>query len=196
MCSLDKAVSLTPAERRERLEKIKAAIICIPDFPTPGVLFRDIFCLFRDPELMIYMVTELKQVAQECVSPDMKINAVVGPDARGFLVGPLLAMHLHCAFVPARKAGKLPGECRSVTYNLEYGTATMEIQKDAIKPNDHVLLIDDVLATGGSLKACVELIRESGAFAEAAIALVELDDLNGRAKLESVQIPVHSLIHY
>ncbi|CAH8288396.1 unnamed protein product, partial [Heterobilharzia americana] len=121
------------------------------------------------------------------------INVVIGLESRGFLLGPALALRLNCAFVPARKKGKLPGPCYSHSYELEYGTDTIEIQKDAVKPGDNVLLFDDVLATGGSLEACVKLVEKSGATILASLLFMELKDLNGRERLEKLGILVHSI---
>ncbi|TGZ65905.1 hypothetical protein CRM22_005639 [Opisthorchis felineus] len=185
-----------PKEGEKRLKEIEAAIRVYPDFPLKGVLFRDIFGVFRDAQLCEKLFSELLSLVQEKVSRTHKVDAVVGLDARGFLFGPFISAGLKCAFVPARKAGKLPGPCYSISYDLEYGKATLEIQRDALKRDDRVLLLDDLLATGGSLKACVDLVRKAGAIPVAAVVVMELVDLPGKSLLDGTHVPVFSLFRF
>ncbi|KER22351.1 hypothetical protein T265_09546 [Opisthorchis viverrini] len=187
---------MTAPKGDKHLEEIKAAIRVYPDFPVKGVLFRDIFGVFRDARLREKLFSELLSFIQEKVSRTHKVDAVVGLDARGFLFGPFISAGLNCAFIPARKAGKLPGPCHSASYDLEYGKATLEIQRDALKRDDRVLLLDDLLATGGSLKACVDLVHRAGAIPVAAVVIMELVDLPGKSLLESAHVPVYSLFQF
>ncbi|VDP65863.1 unnamed protein product, partial [Schistosoma curassoni] len=152
--------------------------------------------VFRDPVLTQYLLDELYYVAtSEIERKFAKINVVVGLESRGFLLGPALALRLNCSFIPIRKAGKLPGPCFSYNYELEYGNSVVEIQKDVLKPDDNVVLFDDVLATGGSLEAgiklaqmfgvlaweaCVDLVNLSGAKVLFSLLYMELKNLPGR----------------
>ncbi|CAH8636211.1 unnamed protein product [Schistosoma mattheei] len=182
------------SDRESRLKAIKSAIGIIPDFPKQGIIFWDFFSVFRDPVLTQYLLDELYYVAtSEIERKFAKINVIVGLESRGFLLGPALALRLNCSFVPIRKAGKLPGPCYSHRYTLEYGTDTVEMQKDVINSGDNVLLLDDVLATGGSLEACVNLVNLSGAKVLFSLLYMELKNLPGRKKLEDLGVPVYSL---
>ncbi|CAL8069316.1 unnamed protein product [Calicophoron daubneyi] len=184
-------------ERKARIAEIRDAISSIPDFPKPGILFRDIFGVFKSPVLTQNLINELMVMISESVLPKFtSIEAVLGLDARGFLLGPVLALHLRCSFIPVRKKGKLPGECFSSSYKLEYGMETMELQKNALKPGEHVIIFDDLLATGGSLCAAVDLIRRCRATPVAAVLVMELEALKGRKNVEALGVPVHSLIKY
>ncbi|XP_061188617.1 adenine phosphoribosyltransferase-like [Saccostrea echinata] len=173
-----------------RIERIKSHITEHPDFPTPGVLFRDIFPVLRNPgafnDLMDAMVEYVKEKA-----PGVEI--VVGLEARGFLFGPIIAQRLNCSFAPVRKKGKLPGKMESVSYTKEYGTDVFEVQKEAFKPGQSVVIVDDLLATGGTMKAACELIEKVGAKVILCLVVIELTDLNGQGKLSQ---PCSSLIKY
>lgn len=155
----------------------------IPDFPKLGILFIDVTTLFKDGKAFQVAIDELAQkFAGE------KIDLIVSPEARGFAVGAPLAYLLGAGFVPVRKPGKLPGETRRYEYSLEYGTDTLEIHRDAIQPGQRVLIVDDLLATGGTVKAAAHLVEESGGCVVGMGFLVELAELNGRKALEGHRI--------
>lgn len=168
---------------------LKECIRNIPDFPKPGILFRDITTLLKDAKAFKYAVDALSLKYK-----NKKIDAVVAVEARGFIFGSAVAYKLGAAFVPVRKKGKLPWKTNSVTYELEYGTDTLEIHHDAIKPKDNVLIIDDLLATGGTVKAVTELVKQLQAKITGIAFLIELAGLNGRDKLKGYSI--YSLIKY
>jgi adenine phosphoribosyltransferase len=161
----------------------------IPDFPKPGILFKDITPLVKDP-------AALKLAVHQLMEPFLgsEITAIAGMEARGFIFGSLVAWEMGLPFIPLRKPGKLPYDVQSVSYDLEYGSAVLEAHIDAFETNDKVLLIDDLLATGGTAKASCELIEKLGAKIAACAFVVELDFLNGREKLNGYQ--VHSLMHF
>lgn len=171
------------------MKRLQDKIRDIPDFPKPGIIFKDISPLVKDPATLRIAVYQL-------LHPFLgkKITAVAGMEARGFIFGSLAAWELGVGFVPLRKPGKLPYDVQSVSYDLEYGSATLEAHIDALTEEDHVLLIDDLLATGGTAKASCELVESLGATVEACAFVVELDALKGREKLENYM--VHSLLHY
>ena len=159
----------------------------VPDFPKPGIVFKDITPLLADP-------AALKEAVRLLADPyrDAGIDIVVGVESRGFIFGPAVAIELGAGFVPTRKPGKLPAETISASYELEYGTDTLEIHADAIQPGQKVVLIDDLIATGGTIAAVRELIEKLGGEILGASFLVELCFLNGRDKLPGIEI--HSLI--
>ena len=161
----------------------------VPDFPSPGILFRDITPLLASPEAFQQAVVAMADPFRE--SPPEK---VLGIEARGFMFGAAIARELGVGFVPVRKPGKLPRETFRVSYGLEYGKDSLEIHADACRPGERVLIADDVLATGGTAKAAVELVEQVGAEVVGIPFIVELDFLNGRAKLAPYD--VESLIHY
>ena len=171
------------------MDRLKEKIRDIPDFPKPGIVFKDITPLVKDPATQRLAVHQL-------LYPFLgrEITAVAGMEARGFIFGSLVAWELGVSFVPLRKPGKLPYDVQSVSYDLEYGSATLEAHVDAFDVNDRVLLIDDLLATGGTAKASCELVERLGAKIEACAFVVELDFLEGRKKLKDYE--VHSLLHF
>ena len=171
------------------MHRLKDKIRDIPDFPKPGIIFKDITPLVKDPAM-------LKLAVHQLVQPfwGRNITVVAGMEARGFIFGSLVAWELGLPFVPLRKPGKLPYDVQSISYELEYGSATLEVHIDGFDTNDHVLLIDDLLATGGTAKASCELVEQLGAKIEGCAFVVELDFLKGREKLENYEI--HSLLHY
>ncbi len=171
------------------MERLTSKIRDIPDFPKPGIVFKDITPLVKDP-------AALRLTVHQLLHPFLgrEITAVAGMEARGFIFGSLVAWELGIPFVPLRKPGKLPYDVQSVSYDLEYGSATLEAHIDAFSENDKVLLVDDLLATGGTAKASCELVEKLGATVEACAFVVELDFLNGRETLKNYQI--HSLLHY
>ncbi len=154
----------------------------VPDFPKPGVLFKDITTLLADPAGFAAAIDELVDRAPG------DIDVVVGMEARGFIFGAPVALRLGTGFVPIRKAGKLPGDTVEETYELEYGTETLTVHSDAIAPGSRVLIVDDILATGGTVAATAELIRKLGADLVAVLVLLELDFLDGRQKLDAAGI--------
>jgi len=171
------------------MERLKSKIRDIPDFPKPGIIFKDITPLVKDPAALRLAV---HQLLHPFLGRD--ITAVAGMEARGFIFGSLVAWELGIPFVPLRKPGKLPYDVQSVSYDLEYGSAELQVHIDAFDENDKVLLIDDLLATGGTAKASCELIEKLGAKVVACAFVVELDFLQGREKLQDYE--VHSLLHY
>jgi adenine phosphoribosyltransferase len=171
------------------MEHLKALIRDVPDFPMEGILFRDVTPLLRDPD-------GLRQVVDAFAARyrGQGIDVVAGIESRGFLFGAPLALALGVGFVPIRKLGKLPAERITREYALEYGTNALEMHRDAVQPGERVLLIDDLLATGGTARAAGELIEELGAQVAEIAFVIELAFLNGRAALEDR--PVHALIAY
>jgi len=171
------------------MNRLREKIRDIPDFPQPGIIFKDITPLIKDP-------ATLRLTVHQLLYPFLgnEITAVAGMEARGFIFGALVAWELGLPFVPLRKPGKLPYEVHSVAYDLEYGSASLEAHIDAFSAVDRVLLIDDLLATGGTAKASCELVEKLGATVIACAFVVELDFLEGRKKLQDYQ--VHSLLHY
>ena len=170
---------------------LKTLIRTIPDYPKPGIQFRDITTLLEDAD-------GFKQTIEGLVEPlmEMEITRVAGIEARGFILGGAIARQLSVGFVAIRKKGKLPGKTHSVEYDLEYGTDHMEIHTNSVSPGDKILLVDDLIATGGSACAAVELIRRSGGEVAGASFIVDLPDLGGRKKIEARDIPVRSLIEF
>ena len=156
----------------------------IPDFPQPGVVFKDISPLLADPEGFATTVTALADLARR-LAPD-GVDAVVGIEARGFILAAPVALALGAGFVPVRKAGKLPSETHEVSYALEYGEATLQIHTDGLHPGQRVLVVDDVLATGGTVAATVELVTRCGAQVSGVAVLLELSFLDGRSRLGSL----------
>lgn len=171
------------------MQKLKAKIRDIPDFPSPGIVFKDITPLVQDPLL-------LKECIKELIRPFKKesITAVAGMEARGFIFGSLAAWELGVGFIPLRKPGKLPYDVQRIDYALEYGTASLEAHIDAINAGDRILVIDDVLATGGTARASCELIENLGGEVVACAFVMELGFLQGRDNLTSY--PIHTLISY
>lgn len=173
------------------LDFIKDRIVAVPDFPKPGIVFRDITPLLADPQ---GLKMTAKAMAEELKSKDIKPTIIAGTESRGFIFGVALAEALGLGFVPVRKPGKLPRETYKVSYQLEYGSDSLEIHKDAFKPTDKVLVVDDLLATGGTAKATVQLIEKTQASVEGLIFVIELEDLNGRKVLEGHN--VSALVKY
>jgi len=170
---------------------LKQLIRNIPDYPKPGIMFRDITTLIADPK-------GLRAAIDELIWPFLKgdIDFVAGIEARGFILGGAVAHELGLGFVPIRKQGKLPWKTIGKEYSLEYGVDTIEIHADAIKQGDRVLLIDDLIATGGTADAAIELIKESGGQMVAAAFVVDLIDLGGSARLKDKDVAVHTLLEY
>ncbi|MEJ2761315.1 MAG: adenine phosphoribosyltransferase [Gammaproteobacteria bacterium] len=171
------------------MQRLQSCIRNIPDFPKPGIQFKDITPLVRDPAMLRLCVHQL-------IEPFLgePLTAVVGMEARGFIFGSLAAWDLGIGFVPLRKPGKLPYDVQAINYDLEYGSAGLEVHIDALQAGERVLLIDDLLATGGTAKASCDLINQLGAEIAGCAFVIELDALKGRDKLDGYS--VHSLIHY
>ncbi|SDY03174.1 adenine phosphoribosyltransferase [Thermoactinomyces sp. DSM 45892] len=167
----------------------KEKIRVIPDFPSEGIRFKDITTLLKDGEAYRAAIEELAKHYK-----GMEIDVVLGPEARGFVVGAPLALALGAGFVPVRKKGKLPGEIIEAKYDLEYGKDILTMHTDAIQPGQKVLIADDLLATGGTISATLDLVRQLGGEPVGAAFLIELMYLNGRAKLGDVEIV--SLVKY
>jgi adenine phosphoribosyltransferase len=170
-------------------EQLKKLIREVPDFPKPGILFYDITTLLKDRRGLAMLIDAL---AEHYL--DKKIDLVLGMEARGFIFGPALAYRLNAGFIPVRKPGKLPAATTKYDYALEYGTNTLEIHKDAIEKGQRVIIVDDLLATGGTAEATAKLAESLGADIAGLGFVVELDFLNPRAKLK--QYDVFSLLHY
>lgn len=180
---------------------VKSCVMTYTDFPRAGISFKDIFGVLKHPEALVALLDILKARASDLKG---QVDCVVGLDARGFLFGPLMASHINVPFVPVRKHGKLPGRCISTSYKLEYGDATVELQKDAFdqcqKDSDdgktRVLLIDDLLATGGTMLAATKLVNSCpDAKATHAFVILELASLNGAKQLDKL-LAFSSLIQY
>jgi adenine phosphoribosyltransferase len=180
---------VTPQAESKHVEELKKLIREVPDYPKPGILFYDLTTLLKDKRGFHLLVDSLCEHYA-----DQKVDIVVGVEARGFIFAPALAYRLGAGFVPVRKPKKLPSTTARVTYQLEYGTDTLEIHKDAIQPGQSVLLSDDLLATGGTAAATVDLVCQLGGNVVGAAFAVELNFLNGRAKLPGVD--VFSMIRY
>ncbi|KAF9578030.1 adenine phosphoribosyltransferase [Lunasporangiospora selenospora] len=171
------------------LQRIGALIRDIPDFPKKGILFKDIFPLFQDPIAVEMVITHIVNHINTTI--DKKVDVIVGLDARGFLFGPLVAMRLGAAFAPVRKAGKLPGEVTQVAYVKEYGTDVFEMQQDSVKPGQNVVIVDDLIATGGSAAGAQQLVEKLGGNVLEFIFLIELEFLKGKDVLNA---PIYSMI--
>jgi adenine phosphoribosyltransferase len=170
---------------------LKSLIRDIPNFPKPGIVFRDITTLLNHAEGLRYTIDLM---AQKCEEADLVPDYIVGMESRGFIFGSLLAYQLKAGFVPARKPGKLPAAVHSVEYDLEYGSDRLEIHQDAITTGARVLIVDDLIATGGTAKATAELLNKVGSQVLGFAFVIELKDLNGRQYLP--ELPIISLLEY
>jgi adenine phosphoribosyltransferase len=170
---------------------LKQAIRSIPDYPKPGVVFRDITTLLGNARAFRRAVDELVQPWA-----GMKIDKVAGIEARGFILGGAVAHQVSAGFVPIRKKGKLPHKRVSIAYSLEYGLDEMEMHEDAVAGNDRVVLVDDLIATGGTAEGAVKLLRQLGAQVLAACFIIDLPDLGGADKLRKLDVPVRTLIAF
>jgi len=174
---------------KNSVESIADRIRDVPDFPKKGIVFKDITPVLSD-------INTLRASVEEMAAPfmDLEIDVVVGIESRGFIFGAPIADVLNCSFVPVRKSGKLPWKTKSVSYELEYGTDTLEIHEDAITVGQNVLIVDDLLATGGTAEATCKLVKETGGKIIGLTVLIELKFLKAREKLN--QYNVHSLVQY
>ena len=171
------------------MDALEQLIRDVPDFPKPGILYRDITTLLRDPAGLRMAIDSLSEPYRETA-----LDYVVGIESRGFILGAAVADRLGAGFVPVRKPGKLPAATVSASYVLEYGTDTLEMHRDAVEAGRRVLIVDDLLATGGTARAAVNLVRECGAEVAGVAFLIELEALNGRAQLPGEQL--HTVIRF
>ncbi|WP_274426548.1 adenine phosphoribosyltransferase [Chelativorans sp. YIM 93263] len=172
-------------------DTLRAAIRTIPDYPKPGILFRDITTLLGD-------AGAFRRAVDELVHPHAgnKVDKIAGIEARGFILGGAIAHQLSAGFIPIRKKGKLPHKTVRIAYSLEYGLDEMEIHSDAVTPGEEVILVDDLIATGGTAEGAVKLLRQMGAEIVSACFVIDLPDLGGRAKLEALGVDVRTLIAF
>lgn len=171
------------------MKKIEDYVRSIPDFPEPGIIFRDVTSILQDADGLKLAIDSM----QECLK-DTEVDVIVGTESRGFMFGVPIAYNLHKPFVPVRKKGKLPCETVSRSYDLEYGSATIEMHRDSIKPGQKVAVIDDLIATGGTVEAAVKLIEELGGEVVKIVFLMELAGLKGREKMAGYDVA--SVIRY
>ena len=172
---------------------LKAHIRTVPDWPAPGVQFRDITPLMQDPQVFRVLIDAF---VHRYMAPERRPTVVAGLDARGFIIGAVLAYELGVGFVPIRKKGKLPFTTVAETYELEYGSATVELHTDAVKEGDRVLLIDDLIATGGTMMAGRKLLERLGAQVVEGAAIVALPELGGMARLQASGLPLFTLVAF
>ena len=185
------APAATPAQAYAAAEYIRTHIRTVPDWPEPGVMFRDITPLLSNPRVFRVLID---QFVHRYFSP--RPDAVAGLDARGFIIGSVLAYELGVGFVPIRKRGKLPFTTAAETYELEYGSATVEIHTDAVAPGQRVVLIDDLIATGGTMMAGRRLLERLGATVVEGAAIVDLPELGGSARLRAAGLPLFTLVAF
>lgn len=171
------------------IEQLKRDVRNVPDFPKKGIEFKDITTLVANAEELRYMCNEISRHYK-----DKGITKVVGIESRGFILAPAIAMELNAGFVPIRKPNKLPAETMEITYEKEYGVDVIQIHKDALSPDDVVLIHDDILATGGSMAAAIDLVRMLGVKKVYANCIIELEGLNGRAMLEEKNLDIDCLM--
>lgn len=165
------------------MKKLEEYVVSIPDFPEEGIIFRDVTSVLQDAEGLRLAIDTM----QEKVS-DLEYDVVVGPESRGFIFGTPIAYNNNKPFIPIRKAGKLPRETVSISYDLEYGKATIEMHKDSIKPGQRVLIVDDLIATGGTTEAMIKLIESLGGVVEGVVVLIELAGLKGRELIQDYRL--------
>lgn len=165
------------------MKKLEEYVRSIPDFPEPGIIFRDITTILQDPDGLHLAIQSMQDKLK-----DTEFDVVVGTESRGFIFGVPIAYNLHKAFVPVRKKGKLPCETVSMEYDLEYGSAVIEMHKDAIKPGQKVVLVDDLVATGGTIEAAIKLVEELGGEVVKVVFLMELAGLKGRERLKGYEV--------
>jgi adenine phosphoribosyltransferase len=172
-------------------ERIRRAVRTVPDWPAPGVMFRDITPLLSDPAVFKLLIGEFEQRYR-----DQQVNAIAGLDARGFIIGAVLAYALRIGFVPIRKRGKLPYETFVESYTLEYGQAELEVHTDAVHAGDRVVLVDDLIATGGTMRAGKRLLERLGAQVIEGAAIIDLPDLQGSERLRADGLQVFTLVAF
>ena len=165
------------------MKKLEEYVRSIPDFPEPGIIFRDITTILQDPDGLHLAIQSMQDKLK-----DTEFDVIVGTESRGFIFGVPIAYNLHKALVPVRKKGKLPCETVSMEYDLEYGSAVIEMHKDSIKPGQKVVLVDDLVATGGTIEAAIKLVEELGGEVVKVIFLMELAGLKGRERLKGYEV--------
>lgn len=165
------------------MKKLEEYVRSIPDFPEPGIIFRDITTILQDPDGLHLAIQSMQDKLK-----DTEFDVVVGTESRGFIFGVPIAYNLHKAFVPVRKKGKLPCETVSMEYDLEYGSAVIEMHKDSIKPGQKVVLVDDLVATGGTIEAAIKLVEKLGGEVVKVVFLMELAGLKGRERLKGYEV--------
>jgi len=165
------------------MKELKDYVITIPDFPEPGIMFRDVTSIIADADGLKLAIDSLQDMLK-----DIEFDCLVGPESRGFIFGMPLAYNLHKPFVLVRKKGKLPREVISKEYALEYGTATIEMHKDSIKPGDRVVIVDDLMATGGTIEAIIDMIHELKGEVVRVVTVMELAGLKGRERLKGIDV--------
>lgn len=171
------------------MKKLEEYVRSIPDFPEPGIIFRDVTSILQDADGLKLSIDQLQELLK-----GVDFDVVVGPESRGFIFGVPVAYAMNKSFVPVRKKGKLPCETVEMSYDLEYGSATIEMHKDSIKPGQKVVIIDDLIATGGTIEAIVKLVESLGGVVQKIIFVMELEGLKGREKLAGYS--VDSVIKY
>lgn len=172
-------------------DELKALVRTVPDFPKPGIQFRDITTLIGHGPGFAATIEHLAQASAE-----REAQAIAGMEARGFIFGAAVAVRLGLPFIPVRKPGKMPVETISVEYTLEYGTDRLELDPKALGPQQNVVIVDDLIATGGTAEAAITLLRQAGARADHALFVIDLPDLGGRARLQALDVAVHSLMQF
>ena len=171
------------------MKKLEEYVRSIPDFPEPGIIFRDVTSILQDADGLQLAIDSIQEKIK-----DVDVDVIAGTESRGFIFGVPVAYNLHKPFVPIRKKGKLPCETISQDYDLEYGSATIEMHKDSIKPGQKVVLIDDLIATGGTLEAAVHLLEQLGAKVVKVVCLLELKGLHGRDRIKTC--PAETVVAY
>ena len=171
------------------MKKLEEYVVSIPDFPEPGIIFRDVTSILQDADGLALAIDSIREMVK-----DLDYDVVVGPESRGFIFGVPVAYAEHKSFVPIRKKGKLPRETITAKYDLEYGSAEIEIHKDAIKPGQKVVIVDDLIATGGTVEACIKMVERLGGEVVKVIFLMELKGLKGRERLNGYDVA--SVISY
>lgn len=165
------------------MKKLEEYVRSIPDFPEKGIIFRDVTSVLQDADGLHLAIETMQDLVK-----DLDVDVIAGPESRGFIFGTPIAYNMHKSFVLIRKKGKLPCETVSIDYELEYGTATIEMHKDSIKPGQRVLIVDDLIATGGTTKAMVDLVESLGGEVAGIVVLMELAGLEGRKKIEGYRL--------
>jgi len=173
------------------LSDLKHLVRSIPDYPKPGIIFRDVTTLFADAQGFKATIAQMAEPYR--IEP---IDAVAGIEARGFILGGAIADRLGCGFIPIRKKGKLPWNTIGQEYDLEYGTDTIEIHEDAVKPGERILVVDDLIATGGTAEAAIKLITRTGGDVIGAVFVIDLPEIGGRKKIEALNVPCHAIMAF
>lgn len=172
------------------MKELKDYVRSIPDFPEKGIIFRDVTTVLQDPDGFNFAINSMQENLK-----NVDFDLVLGAESRGFIFGAPIAYNLKKGFIPVRKKGKLPCETIEESYDLEYGKATLEIHKDAIKPGQKVVIVDDLIATGGTLEAIIKLVERLGGKVEKILCLIELPELNGKEKLKGYDVETNIVFY-